>query len=231
MLDRGGGADPFVNTEFKAKAVNFTAGDKLISRVSMESVQSPYPYRLMLPQSETERLLEERLGSLGVERQTELTKIQCSLDGFDAVLRHADGREESVSADWLIGCDGAHSARAAWPERSIRRRNAGERLDASGHSHDRLSLARQRGLDLLARNASLLFFRSPPGAIVFCRTCRVRESSNRRHSAWSRFKCRTLGSREDKPSSCKAGSSLTGGYSSLSPSSLLGQYLFKVNAA
>jgi hypothetical protein len=37
-----------------------------IGGVSMESVQGPYPYGLMLPQSETERLLEERLGSLGV---------------------------------------------------------------------------------------------------------------------------------------------------------------------
>jgi len=26
------------------------------------------------------------------------------------VLRHADGHEETVSADWLVGCDGAHSA-------------------------------------------------------------------------------------------------------------------------
>jgi hypothetical protein len=34
--------------------------------VSMESVQSPYPYALMLTQSEIERLLKERLGSLGV---------------------------------------------------------------------------------------------------------------------------------------------------------------------
>ena len=112
LLDRGGGADPFVNAGFKAKAVNFTAGDKAIGRVSMESVQSPYPYGLMLPQSETERLLEERLGSLGVvvERQVQLTSFQRSSDGFNAVLRHADGRPEAVSADWLIGCDGAHSA-------------------------------------------------------------------------------------------------------------------------
>ncbi len=112
LLDRGGGADPFVNAGFKAKAVNFTAGDKAIGRVSMESVQSPYPYGLMLPQSETERLLEERLGSLGVvvERRVQLISFQRSSDGFNAVLRHADGRPEAVSADWLIGCDGAHSA-------------------------------------------------------------------------------------------------------------------------
>ena len=111
LLDRGGGADPFVNAGFKAKAVNFTAGDKVIGRISMEGVQSPYPYGLMLPQSETERLLEERLGRLGVvvERRVELIRLQRSSDGIEAMLRHADGHEEAVSADWLIGCDGAHS--------------------------------------------------------------------------------------------------------------------------
>jgi 2-polyprenyl-6-methoxyphenol hydroxylase-like FAD-dependent oxidoreductase len=25
------------------------------------------------------------------------------------VKHHAEGREETVSADWLVGCDGAHS--------------------------------------------------------------------------------------------------------------------------
>ena len=112
LLDRGGGSAPFVDAGFKAEAVNFIAGDKVIGRVDMGSVQSPYPYALMLPQSETERLLEERLHDLGVsvEREVELATFKSSDDGVEAVLRHADGREETVSADWLVGCDGAHSA-------------------------------------------------------------------------------------------------------------------------
>jgi 2-polyprenyl-6-methoxyphenol hydroxylase-like FAD-dependent oxidoreductase len=112
LLDRGGGSAPFVDAGFKAEAVNFIAGDKVIGRVSMESVQSPYPYGLMLPQSETERLLEDRLRNLGiaVERRVELTTFKSNADGVEAVLRHADGHEEAVSTDWLVGCDGAHSA-------------------------------------------------------------------------------------------------------------------------
>jgi 2-polyprenyl-6-methoxyphenol hydroxylase-like FAD-dependent oxidoreductase len=112
LLDRGGGSAPFVNAGFKAEAVNFIAGNEVIGRVSMESVKSPYPYGLMLPQSETERLLEERLRDLGiaVERQVELTTFKSGAEGVEAVLRHADGHEEAVSADWMIGCDGAHSA-------------------------------------------------------------------------------------------------------------------------
>src|SRR6201986_745787 len=66
LLDRGGGSAPFIDAGLKAEAVNIIAGDKVIGRVSMESAQSPYPYGLMLPQYETERLLEERLARLGI---------------------------------------------------------------------------------------------------------------------------------------------------------------------
>lgn len=112
LLDRGGGSGPFIDAGHKAVAVNFVAHDKVIGRVNMEGVQTPYPFGLMLPQSETERLLDERLHRLGigVERQVELTSFKGSGGGAEAVLRHADGREESISTDWLIGCDGAHSA-------------------------------------------------------------------------------------------------------------------------
>jgi len=112
LLDRGGGSAPYVEAGFKALAVNFVAGDgKLMGHVGMESVQSPYPYGLMLPQSDTERLLEERLRGLGVlvEREIEVTGYSNSDRGVDAVLRRSDGREDMVSAAWLIGCDGAHS--------------------------------------------------------------------------------------------------------------------------
>ena len=47
LLDLGGGSAPFIDAGFKAKAVNIIAHDKVIGRVSMESVQSPYPYGLM----------------------------------------------------------------------------------------------------------------------------------------------------------------------------------------
>ncbi len=46
LLDRGGGAAPFVDAGYKALAVNFIAADKIVGRVSMETIHSPYPYRL-----------------------------------------------------------------------------------------------------------------------------------------------------------------------------------------
>jgi 2-polyprenyl-6-methoxyphenol hydroxylase-like FAD-dependent oxidoreductase len=82
-----------------------------MGHVTIDSVQSPYPYGLMLPQSETERLLEQRLQGFGVpvERQVELLEFKRTDTGVEAMLRHGDGQEETVSANWLLGCDGAHS--------------------------------------------------------------------------------------------------------------------------
>jgi 2-polyprenyl-6-methoxyphenol hydroxylase-like FAD-dependent oxidoreductase len=74
-------------------------------------VQSAFPCALMLPQSETERLLEHHLGGLGVtvERRTEATSFISSSRGVISRLRRPDGTEEAVDTEWLIGCDGAHS--------------------------------------------------------------------------------------------------------------------------
>ncbi len=112
LLDRGMGAAPFVDAGFKVGGVTIVAGDKVVGRVAMDGVPSAYAFVLMIPQSETERLLEERLGEQGVtvERETEASAFAMGPDGVDAVLRRADGREETVRARWLVGCDGAHSA-------------------------------------------------------------------------------------------------------------------------
>jgi 2-polyprenyl-6-methoxyphenol hydroxylase-like FAD-dependent oxidoreductase len=85
---------------------------RVIGHINISDVNSPYPFALMLPQSDTERLLEEHLARLGVntQRQTELSSFEQDESGITAVLRNADGQEEVVKADWLIGCDGAHSA-------------------------------------------------------------------------------------------------------------------------
>jgi 2-polyprenyl-6-methoxyphenol hydroxylase-like FAD-dependent oxidoreductase len=77
----------------------------------MDGLHSPFRFVLMLPQSETERLLEAHLESLGVmvERETELVDFSDSGDAVACTLRHAGGAEESLRAAWLVGCDGAHS--------------------------------------------------------------------------------------------------------------------------
>jgi 2-polyprenyl-6-methoxyphenol hydroxylase-like FAD-dependent oxidoreductase len=112
LFDRAKCAEAFVAAGNKVDAANIIANKTVIGHVNFSEVDSPYPFALMLPQSDTERLLEEHLGRLGIntQRQTEISSFEQNESGITAVLRNADGQEEVVKADWLIGCDGAHSA-------------------------------------------------------------------------------------------------------------------------
>ncbi|MEO7034998.1 MAG: FAD-dependent monooxygenase [Polyangiaceae bacterium] len=111
LLDRAGCAARFVAQGFKVHATHLIAGGKHIAHVRLDAVETPYPFALMLPQSDTERLLEEHLNGLGVqvERQVELLGFTLEPESVGVTLRHADGRQETADVSWLLGCDGAHS--------------------------------------------------------------------------------------------------------------------------
>ncbi|MDF3301470.1 FAD-dependent monooxygenase [Streptomyces tropicalis] len=73
--------------------------------------QVPYGFAA-LPQYETERVLEEALDGYGlpVERGCELLSFTQDAHGVTSLLRTAPGRESEVRSEFLVGCDGAHSA-------------------------------------------------------------------------------------------------------------------------
>lgn len=73
---------------------------------------TPYPFVLVYPQDHHERLLTERLETMGVtvERQTELVDFEDAGGAVRACLRLPDGSEEVCAARYLAGCDGARSA-------------------------------------------------------------------------------------------------------------------------
>lgn len=77
-----------------------------------EWIDSLYGRLVTLPQDETERILGALVARAGieVERGVELTGLDDGAECATVVLRHADGREERASADYVLGCDGAHSA-------------------------------------------------------------------------------------------------------------------------
>ncbi|MEU6071602.1 FAD-dependent monooxygenase [Streptomyces sp. NPDC047082] len=72
--------------------------------------QVPYGFAA-LPQYETERILEERLSrhGTGIERETELVSFTQDADGVTSRLTTAAGEDLEVRAQFLVGCDGAHS--------------------------------------------------------------------------------------------------------------------------
>src|SRR5713226_3529105 len=71
---------------------------------------SPFPYALIFPQDEHERLLIDRLAEAGVERQTELLDFEDAAGRVRARLKRPDGALEACEAAYIAGCDGAHSA-------------------------------------------------------------------------------------------------------------------------
>jgi 2-polyprenyl-6-methoxyphenol hydroxylase-like FAD-dependent oxidoreductase len=111
LLERAGVSAALVNAGYKVTSVNIVADKEQIAHLSLEGTETAYPFALMLPQSETERVLDEFLNSLGiqVERSMELTQFADSAEKVVCTLRGADGKEETVETQWLIGCDGAHS--------------------------------------------------------------------------------------------------------------------------
>src|ERR1700691_579169 len=111
LLRIAGCAGDFLAAGRMIVSARLYAGRRMLANIGFESIDTPYPFSLFVPQSETERLLEEYLRKLGVrvERGVELASFTANVHGVNARLRRADGKNETVATDYLIGCDGAHS--------------------------------------------------------------------------------------------------------------------------
>ena len=111
LLERSGVSSPLVEAGLKVNSVKVYADKKTIAHLTLESLETKYPFALMIPQSDTERVLDNFLNRLGVkvERSVELTKFTNSEGKVVSTLRRVDGSEETIETSWLIGCDGAHS--------------------------------------------------------------------------------------------------------------------------
>ncbi|AMM26358.1 FAD-dependent monooxygenase [Variovorax sp. PAMC 28711] len=111
MLDVQRCVQPFLDAGVPAVGARILADGKVLVHASLATARTPYRYALMIPQSDTERLLEAQLARLGVtvERRVEFVSFVDDGEGISAVLRHDDGRTDTAEAAWLAGCDGAHS--------------------------------------------------------------------------------------------------------------------------
>jgi 2-polyprenyl-6-methoxyphenol hydroxylase-like FAD-dependent oxidoreductase len=115
MFDRMGIVDEMVSTGIKAIAMQLYAGRSKLFRVPLGGVDSAFPFTLTTAQTETERVLDDHLQSLGVTVERGVELVALTQDGPNvkeahATLRHQDGLTELVTVPWVIGADGAHSA-------------------------------------------------------------------------------------------------------------------------
>jgi 2-polyprenyl-6-methoxyphenol hydroxylase-like FAD-dependent oxidoreductase len=114
LYAQAGFADEAIAHGIEFSAANLWAAGERVARVGLGDIGadlSPYPYMLILAQDRHERLLVERLATLGVqvERETELADFEERDGRIVALLRRRDGSEERCECAWLAGCDGAHS--------------------------------------------------------------------------------------------------------------------------
>jgi 2-polyprenyl-6-methoxyphenol hydroxylase-like FAD-dependent oxidoreductase len=99
----------------RTTGANMWANGRRAARVPLGDIGrdlSPYPYVLILGQDDNERLLGEALRNRGIAVQwnTELVGLTQQADQVTATLKSSDGSIREITAGWIGGCDGAHSA-------------------------------------------------------------------------------------------------------------------------
>jgi 2-polyprenyl-6-methoxyphenol hydroxylase-like FAD-dependent oxidoreductase len=114
ILDQMGIADKAIAVGRPGRGVGSYFGGKKMMRLNFSQVGvglSKFPYVLLIEQSRTEELLVNFLRSMGheVERQVELVDFKPEAGDVIATLKLGDGTKETLSAQYLIGADGAHS--------------------------------------------------------------------------------------------------------------------------
>ena len=106
-------ADAVVRGGRKLEAANLWVRGRRVAHLAFGAMGeglSPFPYGLIYPQDEHERLLIDCLARVGVtvERRTELAGFEQTNDGVRAhVVPHGGG--EICDASYIVGCDGTHS--------------------------------------------------------------------------------------------------------------------------
>lgn len=90
-------------------------GDRVLLELDFSTLPSKYPYTLMVPQNVTEAILGERLAFYGSRVLRPLTAVELEQDGGQATVRLTtdsrsdQARSQSISARYVVACDGMHS--------------------------------------------------------------------------------------------------------------------------
>lgn len=111
-LDRIGCAEPIDEAAVKVTTARISSADKTLGKVTFSGrIESKFDEPRLLGQTQTERVLRERLESLGgkVEFGTEVLRFAATDSKVEVSMRTRSGKESVTSARWLVGCDGAHS--------------------------------------------------------------------------------------------------------------------------
>ena len=111
VFDMAGLIAPFMEVANRVTSVAIVAHGRRLAHMRFAPEESPYPLIAMVPQDVTERLLVEQLQRKGgaVEYETVFVSAAQHDDYVSAVLDQK-GRRLELTARFVVGCDGAHSA-------------------------------------------------------------------------------------------------------------------------
>jgi 2-polyprenyl-6-methoxyphenol hydroxylase-like FAD-dependent oxidoreductase len=104
VLEKFGLAEALLAGAHRIDGVAAHLGSGAPVRIDLAPVHPRFPPIVLTPQTMMEQVLTEA----GAEPERGVAFVR--LEGRGACLHHADERLEQAEADWIIGCDGAHSA-------------------------------------------------------------------------------------------------------------------------
>ena len=107
LLDARGVAEELLRTGTRVSALRLLGR----ARLRMDRLPGRFPFVLITPQYETERVLQDRALDAGarIAWGTELVGLEQDGDGVRARVRRTGGSEHVLTARYLVGADGAGS--------------------------------------------------------------------------------------------------------------------------
>ncbi len=111
ILDMAGLVGPFLEKANRVTSVAVVAHGRTLAHMRFAPEESPYPFVAMVPQDVTERLLVEELVHKGGAIEYETTFVSAAeQDDYVSVTMDQKGEAIKLTASFVVGCDGAHSA-------------------------------------------------------------------------------------------------------------------------
>jgi 2-polyprenyl-6-methoxyphenol hydroxylase-like FAD-dependent oxidoreductase len=118
--------EPLLAIGVKQRMARLHSAGRVLGEIDLALCGSRYGFNIGVSEEVTESILTDYLHSLGGEivRSSRLIALEPTDEAVVATIDHA-GNTETVSADWLVGCDGV---------RSVTRTLSGIELTGSDHS-------------------------------------------------------------------------------------------------
>lgn len=111
IFDMAGIVAPFLEVANRVTSVAVIAQQRLLARLRFEPKGTPYSFVGMVPQDVTERILVGELLRKGFAVEYDTTFVSAvEHDSYVSATLDRKGKRFEVTAQFVVGCDGAHSA-------------------------------------------------------------------------------------------------------------------------